>query len=154
MKQVFELRQLTEDFYNDYPKDIFPEIERKRGRPYAVLLVQIEGLKFAIPLRTNIRHHYCYRFKTSDRKTQSSTGIDFSKAIVVTKNSYLGEQTNINNKEYIELKRRCFFIKRKFEKFIQNFLKVLKKEANQYIVKRYQYSTLKYFKDYFDINSK
>ena len=154
MKQVFELRKLTKDFYNDYPKTYFPEIERKNGRPYAVLLLQIEGLKFAIPFRTNIRHNYCYKFKSTDRKTTSSTGIDFSKAIVVLKENYLGEQTDINNKEYLELQKRCFFIKRKFEKYVLNFIKVIKREANEYVIKRYKYSTLYYFKDCFDANHK
>ena len=153
MKQVFELRRLTKDFYDDYPKDSFPEIERKKGRPYALLLVQIKGLKFAIPFRTNIRHTYCYKFKTTDRNTKSSTGIDFSKTIVVTKESYLGEQTDINNKEYLELQKRCFFIKRKFENYIHNFIKVITGKANQYVIRRYKYSTLNYFKDCFDVDT-
>lgn len=52
-------------------------MESKLGRPYVVLLVEINNVKFAISLRTNIRHSFCYKFKTSDRETESSTGIDF-----------------------------------------------------------------------------
>ena len=71
--------------------------------------MEINNIKFAIPLRTNIRHSYCYKFKTSDRETESSTGIDFSKAVVISKDNYLGEETDINDKEYLELQEKSVF---------------------------------------------
>lgn len=149
MKNVFEIRRLTDDFYKDYPVALFPEIERKNNRPYAVLLIKIEKLTFAIPLRTNIHHSSCYKFKTSDRKTNSTTGLDFSKAVVISKNKYIGDKTVINNKEYIELQRKSFFIRNKFKKYVMDYLDVLKGTANKFIIKRYRYSTLKYFDKFF-----
>lgn len=64
MAKLVELRKLSNEFYKAYPHNKFPEIESKLGRPYAVLLVEINGVKFAIPLRTNIRHAFCYKFRT------------------------------------------------------------------------------------------
>ena len=92
MAKIVELRKLSKEFYKAYPHNDYPEMESKLGRPYVVLLVEINNIKFAIPLRTNIRHSFCYKFKTSDRETKSSTGIDFSKAVVISKDSYLGEK--------------------------------------------------------------
>ena len=77
MTKLVELRKLSNEFYKAYPHNDYPEMEAKLDRPYVVLLVEINNVKFAIPLRTNIRHSFCYKFKTSDRETKSSTGIDF-----------------------------------------------------------------------------
>jgi len=85
-------------------------MEAKENRPYVALLVEINKIQFAIPLRTNIRHSYCYKFKTWNRETDSITGIDYSKAVVISNDSYLGEVTDINDKEYLELQQKTFFI--------------------------------------------
>ena len=132
MAQIIELRKLSEEFYRDHPRSDYPEMEAKAGRPYAVLLVRIDGVCFAIPLRTNIRHSYCYKFRTSDRKTESATGIDFSKAVVVSKETYLGQKTDINDKEYLELQKK-------------SYIDYKKNGGNEHLAKRYAYCTLKYF---------
>lgn len=85
MEKIIEIRKLSGAFYKDYPHSEFPEMEFKLDRPYVVLLLEINSIKFAIPLRTNIKHNYCYKFRTSDRKTNSSTGIDFTKAVIIKK---------------------------------------------------------------------
>ena len=153
MKNVFELRKLTKAFYDDYPESTFPEIERKQNRPYAVLLIKISDRTFAIPFRSNIRHRYCYKFKTSDRSTDSSTGLDYSKAVVITKAKYLGNRININNKEYIELQKKCFFIRSKFEKYVKGYLKILSGKTNPFLERKYRFSTLKYFKTFLRKNA-
>lgn len=145
MKQLLELRKMSDLFYKTFSKHLFPEIEHKIGRPYVVLVVKINNFRFAIPLRTNIRHSYCYKFKTSDRKTESKTGIDFSKAVIIDNDNFLGEKTYINNKEYVELRNKAFFILKKFKKYVQDYINFKKHGGNEYIAKRYKYSTLQYF---------
>ena len=148
MAKLVELRKLSGEFYKAYPHDDYPELESKLGRPYVVLLVEINNIKFAIPLRTNIRHAFCYKFRTSDRKTESSTGIDFSKAVVITKDSYLGEETDINDKEYLELQEKEFFIINKFKKYINDYIAFKKHGGNEHVARRYMFSTLKYFDEF------
>ena len=145
MKKLIELRKLTKAFYKDYPSNKFPELERKEGRPYVVLVVEIDGHKFAIPLRTNIRHSYCYKFKNSDRETESTTGIDFSKAVIILKDSYLGKETDINDKEYLEIQEKMFFIINKFKRYYDGYKKSKLEDANKHLIKKYKYCTLKYF---------
>ena len=147
MKKVIELRKLTDSFYLDYPASLYPEIEQKKGRPYVVLLVRISENLFAIPLRTNIRHNYCYKFKNTGRKTDSSTGIDFTKAIVVKKQLYLGEETNIDDKEYLELQNKAFFIIKQFKRYVKGFILTRTTEVNDYLKRKYKYTTLDYFYD-------
>lgn len=148
MAKLVELRKLSKEFYKAFPHNEFPEMEAKLGRPYVVLLVEINNIKFAIPLRINIRHSYCYKFKTSDRETKSSTGIDFSKAVVISKDNYLGEETEINDKEYLELQEKAFFIINKFKKYVFDYISFKKNGGNVYIAKRYKFSTLKYFDEF------
>ena len=148
MKKLVELRKLSKDFYKDYPHEKYPEMESKLGRPYVVLLVEINSVKFAIPLRTNIRHSYCYKFRTSDRKTETVTGIDYSKAVVVSNDAYLGEETDINDKEYLELQEKVHFIIKKFKKYVDDYIAFKMHGANEYVTKRYAFSTLKYFDEF------
>jgi protein AbiQ len=147
MKNFIELRKLSNEFYKDFPKKEFPEIESKQNRPYVVLLVKVRNLVFAIPLRTNIKHSYCYKFKKSDRQTNSSTGIDFSKAVVIRKEIYLGEKTDINDKEYLEIQEKYFFIISKFKKYVEGYITFKKDSSNEFLNKKYKFCTLKYFED-------
>ena len=145
MEELVELRLLSNDFYKDYPGDKYPELESKNGRPYVVLLVRINDLKFAIPFRTNIKHKYSYTFKSTGRTTKSNTGIDFSKAIVVLKESYLDGKANIDNKEYAELDSKASFIINKFKKYVQNYVTYKTSGGDENIFYKYRYSTLNYF---------
>lgn len=147
MSKLVELRKLSEAFYEDYPHDEYPEMEFKIGRPYVVLLVEINRVTFAIPLRTNVRHSSCYKFRTSDRKTASVTGIDFSKAVVISKDHYLDVEASINDKEYLELQEKAFYIVSKFKRYVDGYIEYKKHGGNEFIAKRYQFSTLQYFDD-------
>ena len=147
MKKLFEIRKLSPAFCEAFPSDSYPEMEHKANRPYVVLLVEMNGFRFAIPLRTNIRHAYCYKFRTSDRATESTTGIDYSKAVIITDDALLGETTDINGKEYLELRKKVFFILKQFQKYVDGYIAVKNGNANDYVAKRYRFSTLRYFDD-------
>ena len=95
----------------------------------------------------------CYKFRASDRETESNTGIDYSKAVVISKPSYLGEETNINDKEYLELQEKTYFIISKFKKYVEGYIDYKKNGGDEYIAKRYRFSTLNYF-DAFLINNR
>ena len=110
-----------------------------------VILVKIEDNTFALPLRTNIKHNSCYKFQYSSRPTDSITGIDFSKAVIVNEEKYIGEVAEIDNKEYVELNDRIAFIISKFRTYIKGYYSYAAGKSNEYQAKRYKYTTLKYF---------
>ncbi len=145
MQKVFTLNKLSTVFYAEYNSVDYPEIECKPSRPYVVMVVSIDGNRFALPLRTNIRHNYCYKFKNSGRNTDSSTGIDFSKAVVVNAEKYIGEPATIDNKEYVELMNKFYFVVKKFKQYVEGYLSYCKNGGNEYMARRYQFTTLKYF---------
>lgn len=144
-KKFYELHYLSAEFYNKYNTFEYPEIEHKTHRPYIVLLIKVDNNTFALPLRTNIKHSSCYKFQYSSRPTDSITGIDFSKAVIVNDLSYIGETAEIDNKEYVELNDRIAFIISKFRTYIKGYYTYVSGKANKYQAKRYKYTTLKYF---------
>lgn len=147
MKKDFTLNKLSAGFYEAFPEDAYSEIERKQSRPYVVLVIETEGERFALPLRTNIRHNCCYRFKNTGRCTESSTGIDFTKAVVISDEKYIGEPVSIDNKEYAELNDKFYFIRGKFRNYLLGYIKFCKEGGNDFVARKYRFTTLRYFKE-------
>lgn len=144
-KNYYQLNYLSLDFYNEYDSSAYPEIEHKSNRPYMVMLVCIRSNTFAIPFRTNIAHNNCYKFKKSARATTTVTGLDYTKAVVVNDSRYIGAPARIDNMEYAELSNSYLFIVKQFEKFVNDYIAYVNGKSNYYNVKKFQYTTLKYF---------
>lgn len=145
MKKIYSLNYLSTDFYDKYDSKNYPEIEHKASRPYLVMLIKIGTNTYAIPFRTNIRHRYCYKFKTSDRNTQSITGLDYTKAVIINDMKYIGNKATIDNKEFVELNNKYFFIVKQFKKYVDGYRRYINGELNTFEQRKYQFSTLKYF---------
>lgn len=143
----YKLNYLSADFYNKYNSADYPEIENKANRPYMVMLIQIENNTFAIPFRTNVKHNNCYKFKNSSRQTNSTTGLDYTKAVVVNDNRYIGEAARVNDMEYIELDTNYHIIIKQFTSFVKGYIKFVNGTLNEYQAKNYKYTTLKYFEN-------
>lgn len=141
----FTLNKLSSDFYNNYDAVTYPEIENKPDRPYMVLVLQIGSNTFALPFRTNIRHSYCYKFSSSGRNTNSVTGIDFTKAVIVNHPNYIGVAATIDNREFVELSNKYHFIINKFTTYLNGYINYAKSGGNEFTAKKYKYCTLKYF---------
>ena len=129
---------LSDEFYNDYAG--CSEIMQKRDRPYACLAVKIQGHVFAIPFRHHIAHKYCFH-------TYSDYGIDYTKAVLISKPSYIGTgKPQIDQREFNALKGKDAQIAREFEKYFKLYKKALHYPNSPYYQNIVRYSTLKYFK--------
>ena len=148
----YKVNYLSEAFYEKYNPHQYPEIERKTLRPYMVILVQFENNTFALPFRTNIRHNNCYKFKTSTRPTGSVTGIDFSKAVIINDDKYIGLPARINDKEYIELDKNYHIIILQFQKYVKDYIKFANGKLNKYESANFKYTTLRYFHNELNIS--
>ncbi len=136
---------LSEEFYQDYPTEIYPEIEQKRTRPYIQIYVEVNGIKFAIPLRSDIHHPHVL---WTDKKNHC--GVDFSKAIVVEDERYIDmeREPHLRQNEFNALRGKDFKIRQKMQKYIEDYKKAKAepdKQMNQVLVK---YSALQYFEKY------
>ena len=72
--------------------------EKRRTRPYIILLIEIEKNKFAIPIRTNLhKTRDCY-----ESNPQTNSGLDYTKAVVISRNDYIDSTRfpEIEHKEY------------------------------------------------------
>ncbi|MCM1136804.1 MAG: hypothetical protein NC400_14670, partial [Clostridium sp.] len=155
----YKLNYLSVEFYKKYNSNIYPEIVNKEDRPYMVLLVKVANNTFAIPFRTNLKHNNCYKFKNSTRATCRTTGLDYSKAVIVNDTVYIGNKARINDAEYTELDANYHIIIKRFTTYVRNYVKYATRKSNKYKALNYKYTTLKYFHkelgilsapDYFD----
>ena len=110
-----------------------------------VFLVEMDNNTFAIPFRTNIRHNACYKFKNSNRDSDSVTGLDYTKAVIVNDYEYIGEDATIDDKEYLELNGKYFYIIKQFKSYVNDYYEYISGNVNEYKAKKYRYTTLKYF---------
>ena len=111
---------LTDEFYKVYPSELYPEIEQKHNRPYIQVYVKINGIQYAIPLRSDIHHPHVL---WTDKKNHC--GVDFSKAVVITDDKYIDMLTepHIRENEFNALRGKDYKIKVKMEKYIEEYKK-------------------------------
>ena len=140
LKPVF----LTQDFYNDYAH--CSEIEKKDTRPYVRIQIQIDGILWAIPLRSHINHEHVI---WTDK--ENACGIDFSKAVVVNRpDAYIsGKKVYMRPNEFAVLKR---INKHTVVQKMQQYIKVYQDAKEHPDIGRnkqlLKFSTLQYFEEY------
>lgn len=134
-------KRLTPTFFSTYAN--CTEILQKSGRQYCIALLLVDGIKFAIPFRTNIGHSHCYLFSNSPRGANS--GLDFTKAVVITNDVYIGQDAIVENSEYSEFIRKRVVIANRFENFINNYKQWIKNPAYYHTEDVIAFSSLQYF---------
>jgi len=153
-----QLRKLDQTFYADNAKlvealdNVDGSWESGKVRGYGVVVIDLNGLTFAIPLRTNIKHHAAYiTVKSSDHGVKGK-GLDFSKAVLISKASHVSSQLfKISPDEHKKLINKKVFITDKFEKYVEHYIKAVK-TSDQNILNsdEYRYTTLQnYHSDLF-----
>ena len=139
MKFVF----LSDMFYSDYAG--CEEIEIKRSRPYVMVCISVDGIDFAVPMRSHIKHQYVF---WTDK--ENGCGLDFSKTVVLSKREYVdvSNAPHIRPNEYDALRGQEHLIKQRLLQYINTYKKARKRldvERNRRIC---EYSTLQYFETY------
>lgn len=134
-------KHLTEKFYYRYRR--CSEILQKETRQYSIAILEVDGLRFAIPFRTHINHKYGYIFKDSPRSNKS--GLDFTKAVVITDDDFIGEDAIIDSKEFSEFIRKKKVIANRFAKFIKDYKKWTSNPAYYKAENIIKFSSLQYF---------
>ena len=139
----FEIRLLSDAFYQKYSKSIFSEImDKGDNRPYLVLLINIKDKTFGIPFRSNVTHKFAFKIK-NDRGLKE--GLDFSKAVVLDPED-IGKNAHLKSGNLKEVRKHIDLIIQKFKKYLDNFEIISKlSKRNVYQERTYNMSTLKYF---------
>jgi ribosomal protein S8 len=104
-----------------------------------VFLIKIEKNTFAIPFRTHINHRFSFLTVPAEKK-----GIDFSKAVVIYKSSYIDNTRKaiINRQERKVIMKDEVKIINKFSKYVRDYKSLIQKGERRFY---YAFSTLQYF---------
>lgn len=135
---------LTNDFFVDYQN--CAEIRTKEKRPYVCVRVVVDGVLWAIPMRSHISHEYAI---WTDK--EQGCGIDFSKSVAIcnAKKYISNEKPHIRSNEFTVLKRiNKHTIIQKFTQYIKIYKDAKahpEKSRNKQLV---EFSTLQYFEEY------
>ncbi|MDR2480375.1 MAG: hypothetical protein LBD48_13850 [Treponema sp.] len=140
-----EFHRLASAFYVQFSE--CEEILTKEYRPYYVLILKLDKLTYAIPLRSRITHPYCY---IADNSSGQNSGLDYSKAVVITDTArYIDPSpVTIRRHEYNVLKQREHVIKQRFFSYVLSYKKEVRRRLENPklpVSNLCRYSSLKYF---------
>lgn len=146
----YQILKLTDDFYNTYLKEEYPELLVKSGRSYNCLLIESHyGYFICVPFRTNIRHKNAFLFINTERSKQYNSGLDYSKIIIINDAKYIESRSSIIDKdEFLKTKKYIDIIKNQAIKYVDTYvnhcngIRVLDEKEFQ---RKYRMSTLPYF---------
>ena len=140
MKYTF----LSQLFYDEHVEHT--EIEQKVDRPYVQVIVEVGGVLFAIPMRSNIRHkHAFFTDKTNN------CGLDFSKTVIITDaETQLDRERKpfIREEEFRALIGKEYEVKTGLEKYIRTYKKASARRDIPRNDMLCRFSTLQYFEEY------
>ena len=152
MKCKAVLKHLSNLFFKDYSESDCPELMRKPGRPYNCLMINSHsGYYVCIPFRSHINHSNSYMFTSTERSKKTSSGLDFSKIVIISDEKYFAT-TNavVDQDEYNEAVANMDKIISKAEKYINGYIehkKGTKVMHPREYDRKYKFSTLPYFND-------
>ena len=150
MELVFEVYLLSDKFIKDYPLSDYPELMYKQGRPYNCLLIDShDGYFICVPFRSNINHSNAYMFKRTKRSKITKSGLDYSKALIISKTAYFdSKKAVVDDDEYTETVQNINKIANDVLRYVDNYVAHIVGEKilnNREFDRKYKFSTLKYF---------
>ena len=140
-----EFHRLSATFYTQFAH--CEEILTKEERPYYVLLLELDNITYAIPLRSHITHSYSF---IADSINEQKSGLDFTKAVVISDSTkYIDPSpVTIRQHEFNILKQQEYLIKMKFSSYVKLYKKEIQRRKKTPTLPESslcRYSTLKYF---------
>ncbi|MBQ8804000.1 MAG: hypothetical protein IJZ53_10220 [Tyzzerella sp.] len=148
----YQILRLLDSFYQKYPNPPYREILKKQGRAYNCLLFQTHYNYFiCIPYRSEITHPFSYLFQKSKRSQKHSSGLDYTKILIVNKTEYLDNKNALIDKdEFIETIKNLEKIKQEALKYVEDYVSHINRSKLLHpaeFKRKYAFSTLSYFHD-------
>lgn len=147
---TYQILNLTDKFYKNYSSEQYHELLQKNKRAYNCLLIETHyDYYICIPFRTEITHKFAYKFKDSVRSKEHNSGLDYTKMIIVNNPEYLSsKEAVVDRDEYIEVVKNIDEIVEQVLDYLEEYINWFHDKSElskKKYVKRYKYSTLKYF---------
>ena len=145
-----QLKKLDNSFYinNTHLREVLDnhngDWTQGKVRGYGVVIISINNLSFAIPLRSKIKHKSSYITVRSHQKGLEGKGLDFTKAILITEQKYISHLLfKISKDEYQKLTNKEHHITRKFEKYVSKYIVAIQNSDHNILQSsNYRFSTL------------
>lgn len=145
----YEIRQLSPSFYSFYPASLYPEVLRKKGRPYDVIVFESKDDYYVcVPFRTRLKHNRGFHFFSKPLINGDNPGLDYSKMLIIKDGKYIGNAVLIDSLQMACFNANIAQIQRGIFDYLEGYINHMKgtnilhtREFNR----RYQYTTLKYF---------
>ncbi|HAS23955.1 MAG TPA: hypothetical protein DCR51_12745, partial [Idiomarina loihiensis] len=130
------IKKLDHSFYPDHThlKEVLDLREdgrwiKGKDRGYGIAVVTIDNLKFAIPLRSTIKHNAAYITVKSHLEDVHGKGLDYTKAILISDNKYISDENFlVPAEEHKILQSKARHIVVKFEKYVEKYKKAVQKQ--------------------------
>lgn len=126
----------------------------KDKRPYGCLLIKTHNDYYiCVPFRSHIHHKNAFLFKNTERSKTDSSGLDYSKTVLIRPqdyDKYLIENAVVDTDEYKAVRINIYKIEKQISKYIEGYVKSVSDFENadkKSFERKYKYSTLKYFHD-------
>lgn len=130
----------------------------KDKRPYGCLLIKTHNDYYiCVPFRSHIHHKNAFLFKNTERLKTDSSGLDYSKTVLIRPedyDKYLIENAVVDTDEYKAVRINIYKIEKQISKYIEGYVKSVSDFENadkKSFERKYKYSTLKYFHDILSI---
>ncbi|EPO9887565.1 type III toxin-antitoxin system TenpIN family toxin [Vibrio cholerae] len=146
-----ELKKLDQSFYVDNPKveQDLPKVEQdldfdsqlgtwssSKTRGHGIVKITINGLTFAIPVRSYIKHNASYILEVNRQdRTIKGMGLDYSKALLIRDDSHVTDDVFVlrNKKSGKKLIGKEEHITSQFQKYVEKYIDAVKRnDANIY----------------------
>ena len=136
-----DIKKLDVSFYqqNEGLKEtLFKPGEGGDQRGYAIVLINVNGLTFGIPLRSHMKHKH--GFSTNDEKA-----LDYTKALIIHDPQHISGTFRIPHDEFVLIQESKAQILQEFEEYVGGYIHMIKTASPEAISKRlkYKFSTLK-----------
>lgn len=151
MEFINEIYKLSRKFYTDY--GTFREILTNEKRSYNCLVLEKKDqYLICIPFRSEINHKYAFLFRNTVRSKTYKSGLDYTKIVLIKDTNYIGSNGVVDNDEYVEMMRNIRRINKEVNDYIDGYIDyITKSTAEKDDLKKYKYTTLKYFHDILNI---
>lgn len=149
-----ELKKLDNSFYQNNPvvlealdfnakTNSWSDGDKVRG--HGIVQIQLNGLTFAIPVRSHIRHDDCYIIvRNTDKNDIRGMGLDYSKAMLITDPTYVSAEIFLlkNKRAAKDLLSKEAHVTKQFSQYVERYVEAIRKNDKNILRRDYRFTTL------------
>lgn len=139
---MLKIATLTEEFVNRNTG--LKEALHDKGRPHGIVMLKVNNLNFAIPLRSNLNHRFGVVLDELKRDGKTlKRGLDFTKAVLIR-----DVETDVGKTYIVPKSQKTTLVKRKkmiisqFNKYVREYIGACERGAKRTLDSQYKFSTL------------